>query len=160
MLQGKALQAKVDEWERKGVAIVERHWRWIVVIAWLCICALWIVQKWASIRYFFLPDTDDNMRIMQVRALLHGQGWFDLRNYRMNPPFGANIHWSRLVDLPIAGLILGLRPFLGGPGAEKWAVAIAPLLPYLLLLFSLELNARRLIHPLAYPLALLSVLFA
>jgi hypothetical protein len=160
MLQGKALQAKVDEWERKGVAIVERHWRWIVVIAWLCICALWIVQKWASIRYFFLPDTDDNMRIMQVRALLHGQGWFDLRNYRMNPPFGANIHWSRLVDLPIAGLILGLRPFLGGPGAEKWAVAIAPLLPYLLLLFSLALTARRLIHPLAYPLALLAVFFA
>ena len=75
------------------------------------------------------------MRIMQVRALLHGQGWYDLRNYRMNPPFGANIHWSRLVDLPIAGLILGLRPFLGGAGAERWAVAIAPMLPYLLLLY-------------------------
>ena len=160
MLQGKALQEKVDEWERRGVAIIERHWRWIVVAVWLAICALWIVQKWASIRYFFLPDTDDNMRIMQVRGLLHGQGWFDLRNYRMNPPFGANIHWSRLVDLPIAGLILGLRPFLGGPGAEKWAVAIAPLLPYLLLLFSLALTARRLIHPLAYPLALLAIFFA
>ena len=32
--------------------------------------------------------------------------------------------------LPIAGLILGLRPFLGGAGAERWAVAIAPLIPY------------------------------
>ena len=160
MLQGKALQEKVDEWERRGVAIIERHWRWIVVAVWLAICALWIVQKWASIRYFFLPDTDDNMRIMQVRGLLHGQGWFDLRNYRMNPPFGANIHWSRLVDLPIAGLILGLRPFLGGPGAERWAVAIAPLLPYLLLLFSLALTARRLIDPRAYPLAFVAIFFA
>ncbi len=160
MLQGKVLQSKVDEWERRGVAFVERHWRWVVVLVWLAICALWIAQKWAAIRYFALPDTDDNMRIMQVRGLLHGQGWFDLRNYRMNPPFGANIHWSRLVDLPIAGLILGLRPFLGGPGAERWAVAIAPLLPYLLLLFSLALTARRLIHPLAYPLALLAVFFA
>ena len=81
---------------------------------------------------------------MQVRALLHGQGWYDLRDYRMNPPFGANIHWSRLVDLPIAGLILGLRPFLGGAAAERWAVAIAPMIPYLLLLYSVALTARRL----------------
>jgi hypothetical protein len=78
----------------------------------------------------------------------------------MNPPYGANIHWSRLVDLPIAGLILGLRPFLGGAGAERWAVAIAPLLPYLLLLYSVALTARRLLGPLAYPIALLALLFA
>jgi MFS family permease len=78
----------------------------------------------------------------------------------MNPPFGANIHWSRLVDLPIAGLILGLRPILGGPAAERWAVAIAPMLPYLLLLFSLALTARRLIDPKAYPFAFLAIFFA
>jgi len=100
------------------------------------------------------------MRIMQVRALLHGQGWYDLRNYRMNPPFGANIHWSRLVDLPIAGLILGLRPFLGGPGAERWAVAIAPMLPFLLLLFSLALTARRFLGPTAYILVFTALFFA
>jgi hypothetical protein len=78
----------------------------------------------------------------------------------MNPPFGANIHWSRLVDLPIAGLILGLRLFLDGAAAERWAVAIAPMLPYLLLLFSLALTARRLIDPRAYPLVFLAVFFA
>src|SRR3954454_2792678 len=78
----------------------------------------------------------------------------------MNPPFGANIHWSRLVDLPIAGLIFGLRPFLGGAGAERWAVAIAPLLPYWLLLFSVALTARRLIAPAAYPVAFLALFFA
>jgi hypothetical protein len=154
------LQGKIDKWERQAIELTERHWKWLVVIAWLVICGWFIFQKWNEIRFFGLPDTDDNMRIMQVRALLHGQSWYDLRDYRMNPPFGANIHWSRLVDLPIAGLILGLRPFLGGPGAERWAVAIAPLVPYLLLLYSLALTARRLIHPLAYPLALLAILFA
>lgn len=154
------LQGKIDKWERQAIELTERHWKWFVVLAWLVICGWFIFQKWNEIRFFGLPDTDDNMRIMQVRALLHGQGWYDLRDYRMNPPFGANIHWSRLVDLPIAGLILGLRPFLGGPGAERWAVAIAPLVPYLLLLYSLALTARRLIHPLAYPLALLAILFA
>ena len=57
------------------------------------------------------------------------QDCFDLRQYRLNPPTGANIHWSRLVDLPIAGLILLLRPFVGGTDAERAAVAIAPMLP-------------------------------
>ena len=160
MLQGKALQTKVDAWERQAVVIVGRHWKWLVLLAWLAFCAWFTVEKWANIRLFLLPDTDDNMRMMQVRALLHGQGWFDLRQYRMNPPFGANIHWSRLVDLPLAGLILGLRPLLGGPAAERWAVAVAPLLPYFLLLFSLALTARRLIDPRAYPIALLAIVFA
>jgi hypothetical protein len=153
-------QSKVENWEARALELIERRWKLVVFVLWLLVCAWFLYQKWTDIRYFGLGDTDDNMRMMQVRGLLHGQGWFDLRNYRMNPPFGANIHWSRLVDLPIAGLILGLRPFLGGPGAERWAVAIAPMLPYLLLLFALALTARRLIHPLAYPFALLAILFA
>ena len=52
------------------------------------------------------------MRMSQVRALLAGQDWFDLRQYKMNWPDGANIHWSRLVDLPLAGLILLGRTFM------------------------------------------------
>jgi hypothetical protein len=153
-------QSKLEAWEGRALDIVERHWKRVVLAIWLLACAWFIFQKWNDIRWFGLGDTDDNMRMMQVRGLLHGQGWFDLRNYRMNPPFGANIHWSRLVDLPIAGLILGLRPFLGGPAAERWAVAIAPLIPYLLLIYALALTSRRLIHPLAYPLAFLALFFA
>jgi hypothetical protein len=98
--------------------------------------------------------------MMQVRGLLHGQGWFDLRQYRMNPPYGANIHWSRLVDLPIAGLILLLRPLIGGAPAERWAAGVAPLLPYLPLLYSVALTSRRLIDPRAYPLALVAMILA
>jgi hypothetical protein len=78
----------------------------------------------------------------------------------MNPPTGANIHWSRLVDLPIAGLILSLRPFLGGAAGERWAVAIAPMIPYLVLLFSVALTARRLLGPTAYLLAFTALFFA
>ncbi|MEO6225239.1 MAG: AcrB/AcrD/AcrF family protein [Sphingomicrobium sp.] len=153
-------ERKAEDWEARALGLLDRRWLLFVVLAWLGFCAWFIFSKWAAIRWFGLGDTDDNMRIMQVRALLHGQGWFDLRQYRLNPPLGANIHWSRLVDLPIAGLILGLRPLLGGAAAERWAVALAPLLPYLLLLVSLALTARRLIHPVAYPLALLALFFA
>ena len=153
-------QSKEGDWERRALGLVERKWKLVVVLVWLAFCAWFIFDKYAQIRWFGLGDTDDNMRIMQVRALLNGQNWYDLRQYRLNPPAGANIHWSRLVDLPLAGLILGLRPFLGGAGAERWAVAIAPLLPYLLLLFSLAMTARRLMAPAAYPLAFLALFFA
>ena len=154
------LQSKVEEWERRAPALIERHWKFIVLLVWLGFCCWFIYAKWTEIRFFSLSDTDDNIRIAQVRALLHGQAWFDLRQYRLNPPFGADIHWSRLVDLPLAGLILGLRPFIGGAAAERWAVAIAPMLPYLLLMLSLALTARRLIDPRAYPLALIALFMA
>ena len=153
-------QSKEEEWERRALDFVGRRWKTITLLVWIGLCAWFIADKWHDIRWFGLGDTDDNMRIMQVRAWLHGQGWYDLRQHRLNPPLGANIHWSRLVDLPIAGLILGLRPFLDGAAAERWAVAIAPLLPYLLLLFSLALTARRLLGPTAYPLAFLALFFA
>jgi hypothetical protein len=94
---------KDEEWQDWAFDLIGRRWKPIALIVWLGFCGWFIFSEWKSIRYFALGDTDDNMRIMQVRALLHGQGWFDLRQYRMNPPLGANIHWSRLVDLPIAG---------------------------------------------------------
>src|SRR3954447_15595499 len=154
------LQRKDRDWEAEIAGAIDRHWRLLIVLVWLGFCAWFIYNKWADIRFFALGDTDDNMRMMQVRGLLHGQGWFDLRQHRMNVPYGANIHWSRLVDLPIAGLILLLRPVLGGAAAERWAVAIAPMLPYLLLLVALALTVRRLVDPRAYPLAFLAVFFA
>ena len=95
-------QSKEGDWDRRVIDLVARRWKLVVVLVWLAFCAWFIFDKYAQIRWFGLGDTDDNMRIMQVRALLNGQGWYDLRQYRLNPPTGANIHWSRLVDLPIA----------------------------------------------------------
>ena len=153
-------EGKAGDFEARALDWLGRNWKLVTFLCWLGFCAWMIFDHWSQIRWFALPDTDDNMRIMQVRALLHGQGWYDLRQYRMNPPTGANIHWSRLVDLPIAGLILSLRPFLGGAPAERWAVAIAPLLPFLLLMFSLALTARRLLGATAYILAFVALIFA
>ena len=93
--------------------LFDREWIRLTLAAWLAIMAWYLVQRWPAIQWLSLGDTDDNMRLMQVRAWLAGQGWFDLRNYRLNPPGGFDIHWSRLVDLPIAALILLFRPFVG-----------------------------------------------
>lgn len=126
------------------------RWRLLVLLLWLAACVWLVWQRWGPIQWFALGDTDDNLRIAQVRAWLHGQDWYDLRQYRLNPPLGFDIHWSRLVDLPIAGLILLVRPFFGERIAEMTAVAIAPMIPLLITLFSAALTARRLIHPRAF----------
>jgi hypothetical protein len=154
------LKRKDDVPVERILAFLERHWKIILIGAWLITCAWWAYQRWSNILTFNLGDTDDNMRMMQVRALLRGQDWFDLRQYRLNPPFGANIHWSRLVDLPIAGIILLMRPFFGGADAERIAAAIAPMLPYCVLLFGVALTARRLIDPRAFFLPILALIVA
>lgn len=73
-------------------------------------------------------STDDAMRLVQVRDLIGGQGWFDLIQHRLDPP-GASMHWSRVIDAPLAALILLLRPLIGMHGAEAvtlflWPVAL------------------------------------
>ena len=154
-------EGKLDVWLRQLAAPFFRHWRWIIVAAWLLYAAWIIFNRWALIRGFALPDTDDNLRLAEVRAWLGGQGWYDLVQHRFDPVHGGgNIHWSRLVDLPIAGLILLATPFVGGADAERVAVAVAPLLPLLLLMFSLALTMKRLVGEKAWPLPIIGLLCA
>ena len=152
---------RLDELQRRMAEPFFRHWRWIIVAAWLLYIAWKIFERWGPIQAFALGDTDDNLRLAQVRALLGGQGWYDLVQHRFDPVHGgANIHWSRLVDLPLAGLTLLFKPFVGGAGAEKAAVALAPLLPLLLLMFSLALTMKRLVGPRTWPLPIVGLLCA
>lgn len=149
-----SLQAKVSD-------IFFRHWQWFLVIAWLAYVGFIITGRWGQIQAFVLPDTDDNLRLAQVRAWLGGQGWFDLTQYRFDPAHGgANIHWSRLVDLPLAAIILLAKPLVGGADAERIAVAVAPLLPLLLLMFALALTMKRLVSEKAWALPLIGLLSA
>jgi hypothetical protein len=129
------------------------HWRRATLIIWLIFAAGLLFWYWGRVHWFALGDTDDNMRMMEVRAWLNGQGWYDLRQYRLSPPQGFNIHWSRLVDLPIAAIILAVKPFFGTAVAERAAIAIAPILPLFVVLFSLGLTVRRLIAPSSYAVA-------
>jgi hypothetical protein len=133
---------------------LEKHWRWWLLLAWLITAGVLVYTRWAQIQNFGLGDTDDNLRMMQVRDLLRGQDWYDLRQYRLNPPFGADVHWSRIVDLPIAGIKLALAPLIGGAAAERWAVAAAPLLPLLAALGAVAVTVRRLVSPYAFALAI------
>lgn len=100
----------------------------IVVLLWLIVsCYMaWTSRMMVANRIF--PDPDDAMRLVQVRDWLAGQSWFDVTQYRLSPPGGASMHWSRLVDMPIAAVELLARPFVGRFGSETAALVVVPLL--------------------------------
>ncbi len=99
-----------------------------VGLAWGAVCALLLLVHYSAISALRFPDPDDTMRLLQVRDLIAGQGWFDLTQTRVNAPDGGvPMHWSRLVDLPLAAIIIALTPLLGSASAELAALVIVPL---------------------------------
>ena len=99
-----------------------------VALAWCAVTLLQLMAYARAIAGHVYPDPDDALRLLQVRALIAGQGWFDMVQHRIDPlDGGVLMHWSRLVDLPIAGAILLLRPLLGMAGAELAAMVVVPL---------------------------------
>lgn len=155
-----ALRARVTHILPPMLAWSARHWKWLTFLIWIVIAVTMVVTRWPAIHWLVLSDTDDNIRYVQVKDWLAGQGWYDLRQYRLDPPGGANIHWSRLVDIPIAGLILFFRAFVDQGLADRLACGIAPLLPLLLLMLSLGFIGRRLAGPHGWLLAALAPLAA
>jgi hypothetical protein len=102
-----------------------------VGLAWAMIAALLLVTSLPAILAYQFPDPDDTLRLIQVRDFLAGQGWFDVTQYRIDAANGGvAMHWSRLVDLPIAAIILGLRGLIGQPAAEYVALIAVPLLTF------------------------------
>jgi hypothetical protein len=89
-------------------------------------------------------DNDSLLRLVEVRDLISGQGWFDLTQYRMGPDGGFVMHWSRLIDAPIAGIVLLARTLGGSPAAAEMAAKIAwPTLLFCLALFFTIRTAKR-----------------
>ncbi len=89
------------------------------------------------------PDNDDGMRLVEVRDFLNGQGWFDLMQYRLGLGEGTLMHWSRLIDLPIATLIRVFGLFLGHDGAEAAALVVWPLSLVFPAMLAMGLAGRR-----------------
>ncbi len=95
--------------------------RWRLVLLALAVTAImgvWLgVTNWDSLDSGY-GDTDDATRLVAVRALLGGQGWWDQMVTRFQPPLGLWMHWSRLLDGGIASLDRLFRLGLSAGDAE------------------------------------------
>jgi hypothetical protein len=94
---------------------------------WLLLTFAYCAVKADAIGAMRLPDADDYLRLQQVRDWLAGQAWFDVSQHRINPPHGGLLHWSRVVDVPLAFVIVLARPFVGQAHAEMIAAVAAPM---------------------------------
>lgn len=118
--------------------------RALLLLLWLIVSAWLISTTWQFIVPMNFRDPDDALRLVQVRDLLGGQSWFDLTQHRIFPPAGVPMHWSRLVDLPIALMLGLLEPLLGAPLAERLTLVSVPLLLLLALALTLYKIPRHL----------------
>lgn len=127
------------------------------VRTWQAVLAVWLA--YVLVRLAIQPflgwepvGPDDWTRLLQVRAWLDGQAFRDVTQYRMNPPEGFSMHWSRLVDLPLAAAMLLL--------GETAALVIVPLLWLLPALFALRSIMLQLdFSPLAFAFGLVILPF-
>lgn len=139
----------------------QRHWVWFVLPIWAALYGLLIAINADVLSHAGWHDPDDQLRLQQVRDLLAGQGWFDLTQYRIDAAGGGvAMHWSRLVDLPIAAVMLVTRPLFGAIGAEVAALVAVPGLTLLAILSLVAWIAARVLPRSALPMALLAVAFA
>ena len=111
-------------------------------LAWLLAVFQLLGQNWADTT-LALTDTDDAMRLAQLRDWLGGQGWFDMNQPRVAG--GYESHWSRLIDAGLAATLwaygwfaepalaerlmrttwpmLWLLPTMAGTAAIAWRIA-------------------------------------
>lgn len=93
-------------------------------------------------------DTDDAMRMTQLRDFMAGKPWGDFSVTRMSPPEGFRTHWSHVIDLPLAALVRLFGLALDPKMAERAARLAFPALCFFAMLAALIALARRVTGPL------------
>ncbi|QJQ31699.1 hypothetical protein GV829_03950 [Sphingomonas lacunae] len=122
----------------------------VALLLWLLTAGLLLFAQWGDIATLQTNNPDDALRLVQVRDLLGGQSWWDVSQYRINPAGGGGLmHWSRLIDLPLATGIALLSPLTGPDLAERiiaclWPLALLGLLFALLVRCAASLGDQRL----------------
>lgn len=137
-----------------------------VLAIWTVSAVILLVFAWSHIQMLDGWDPDDRLRLVQLRDFLGGQSWFDTTQYRLNPPYGGPMHWNRLIEIPLALIVIPLTPLLGAEWAERIAAALIPLLCLGLIMTMLAHTAKKLasaagqealVKPAAYAAAALAV---
>lgn len=135
-------------------------WLRPALLGWLAAMVLLWALFGSAVAPMRFSDPDDQLRLIQVRDLLAGQGWWDLNQYRIDPPRGVLMHWSRLVDIPIAATIALLAPIFGQHGAELAALVLVPALTLLCVILLVARIANRLVGRSALAFAMFPLLLS
>ena len=111
------------------------------LVAWALAAIILSLAMFDNIATVRFADPDDAMRLMEVRDWLAGQSWWDVAQHRFNRG-DFPMHWSRLVDLPLAAVLTLAAP-LGEPAATRIAMVVVPLVSLLAAMALLAQITRR-----------------
>lgn len=104
-----------------------------ILIGWLLAAIVLCLVSAPRIATLAFPDPDDAMRLAEVRDWLAGQSWWDVAQHRLNGG-DFQMHWSRLVDLPLALGMAVLDPLLGPVASTRVTMVAVPLLTLLVVM--------------------------
>jgi hypothetical protein len=103
------------------------HFALLLGLAWLLVVLQLVAENWHDTAQILL-DTDDAMRLVQMRDWLAGHGWYDTNFARVQPPAGYESHWSRLIDVGLASMLWVFGLFFDGALAERLMRTAWPML--------------------------------
>ena len=96
---------------------------WLVWTYAIVACALYNTNGPLSGHLF---GFDDHVRMTQVLNWVNGAGWYDRMIMRANPPEGFHTIWTRIVDIPIAAVVLLAQQFTNQTSAALIASIVVP----------------------------------
>ncbi|WP_083719977.1 hypothetical protein [Sphingomonas jeddahensis] len=113
-----------------------------ILIGWSLAAIVLTLAMADSIITLRFIDPDDAMRLMEACDWLAGQSWWDVSQHRLNSG-DFPMHWSRLVDLPLAAGLALTAP-LGGAAAIRITMVVVPLVSLLTAMALVAQITRRL----------------
>jgi hypothetical protein len=99
------------------------------LIVWALLITGLVIGRWSGVfAPLWLADSDDVMRLQQVHDVLAGQRWYDVTQYRLEPPRGGSMQWSRLADLGLLAIHAAASPFTSHIWTDRLTVILYPAL--------------------------------
>lgn len=117
------------------------------LVGWALAAAILVAGAGVAAFQQDFSEPDNAMRLVRVRDMLAGQGWFDSVQHRLNPPEGTPMHWAQWIDALLAGPIMVLKPLIGQQSAEivmafAWPLGLLGLFMLLVVRISGEIGEQ------------------
>lgn len=117
------------------------------IAGWALAALILIVGAGAAAFNQDFSEPDNAMRLVRIRDMLAGQGWFDSVQHRLGAADGMPMHWAQWIDAAIAAPIFLLAPLTGQHAAEvvmafAWPLGLLAVFMLLVVRVSGEIGAR------------------
>jgi hypothetical protein len=103
----------------------DRHLWWLLPLLLFALYAISVAISFGKLDVR-LGDSDDALRLVQVKEFLATGSWFDLHLKRLAPPEGLLSHWSRIPDVLMAIVHFIASAIVETDRAEFWMRALYP----------------------------------